>query len=1116
MTAPEEESPPVDLSPPARTGNVRTVRYQEHDEAVEALLAAYADVAAGTPVALGKRTSNLFRFPARTGWRLDVSRFDRVLAVDPANRTAEVQGMVTYERLVDATLPYGLMPLVVPQLKTITIGGAVAGLGIESSSFRNGLPHESVLEMEVLTGDGRIVVARPDNEHADLFAAVPNSYGTLGYILRLRIELEPVRPYVRLRHVPFGSADDCVATLARVCADRAYQGEPVDFVDGTVFSAGEQYLTLASFVDSAPSVSDYTGMAIYYRSIQSRREDHLSIHDYLWRWDTDWFWCSRAFGVQQRVVRQLWPKRYRRSDVYRRLVALDRRHQVSARIDRLRGLPQQEAVVQDVEIPVAQTPKFLDVFHRDVGISPIWLCPLRLRADHSWPLYPLDPGELYVNVGFWSTAPLAAGQPGDYHNRLVEDTVSALGRPQVVVLDGALSGRGVLATVQRPRVRRGEGDLRPTWAAAGSVRQGERGGVRRWDGRQHWRRYWPPAGTPRSASACSTAAWPVHRTPTTIIDVRSPAALAYIATARGDLGLARAYITGQIEVEGDLYTALGHLMKVDIQLCRWSNVCGSPRARRGRAAAPAAVAAAGGAPAGTDALARAGPGGHLPPLRRVQPLLRVAARPSMAYTCAVYPTPESTLEEAQFAKHDLVARKLDLRPGMRLLDVGCGWGGMVMHAAREYGVRALGVTLSRRQAEWAQKAIAEAGPDGTGRGAPPRLPRRGRTEFDAVSSIGLTEHIGLKGLRRYFDFLYSRLRPGGRLLNHCITEPTDGESVQKGWFINRYVFPDGDLTGVGRMIGHMQDSGFEVHHEENLRRALRPDDGRLVSQPRRRTGTRRWPRSGTARPGCGGCTWSASGWASSATASSCIRCWACARAATAFPAAARGSADRGGLEGRRLGRGSAGRHRLGRLGVGEGCGLNAMVRLGVGEVWPGRPVNAATMVLRDRDIHRGRDNRTRRSPWDCPGCTAMAAAAIWGVKPTNVSVELLFGAAGLAPAGRPPERCPPPSVAVPPSHWLIGRLLADRAAGGIGGGGRNVGVDDLLAASGSAAASLCPLEVGDGQHWQRRAVDCRRCPRWRRRWPGRAAWFATTPSVKAPQPSGSLLGQRPRRCAPGS
>jgi FAD/FMN-containing dehydrogenase len=358
---------------------------------------------------------------------LDVASLDRVLGVDPVTRTAQVQGMTTYETLVDATLAHGLMPLVVPQLKTITLGGAVAGLGIESSSFRNGLPHESVRELEVLTGDGRVVVATPEGEHAELFRAFPNSYGTLGYALRLVIDLEPVRPFVRLRHLRFATADECLGAIAQICRDGRHDGHAVDFLDGTVFSPDEQYLTVGTFVDSAPYTSDYTGMGIYYRSIAQRAEDFLSVRDYLWRWDTDWFWCSRALGVQRPLVRRLWPRRYRRSDVYRRIVAFDRRHQVSARLARMRGRRPDEPVVQDVEIPVDSTAKFLDIFHREVGITPVWLCPLRLRSTRVWPLYPLAPDELYVNVGFWSSVPARPGQADDHHNRLVEEAVHGLG-----------------------------------------------------------------------------------------------------------------------------------------------------------------------------------------------------------------------------------------------------------------------------------------------------------------------------------------------------------------------------------------------------------------------------------------------------------------------------------------------------------------------------------------------------------------------------------------------------------------------------------------------------------------------------------------------------------------
>jgi cyclopropane-fatty-acyl-phospholipid synthase len=190
--------------------------------------------------------------------------------------------------------------------------------------------------------------------------------------------------------------------------------------------------------------------------------------------------------------------------------------------------------------------------------------------------------------------------------------------------------------------------------------------------------------------------------------------------------------------------------------------------------------------------------------------------PSMTYTCAVYPTQEATLEEAQAEKYDLVARKLGLHEGMRLLDVGCGWGGMVRHAARHYGVRALGVTLSRQQATWAQEAIKRDGLDHLAEVRHLDYREVEERDFDAISSIGLTEHIGVGNYPAYFEKLRSLLTDGGRLLNHSITRPHN-RPTKTGAFIDRYVFPDGELTGSGRIITEIQDAGFEVRHEENLR-----------------------------------------------------------------------------------------------------------------------------------------------------------------------------------------------------------------------------------------------------------------------------------------------------------
>ena len=221
-----------------------------------------------------------------------------------------------------------------------------------------------------------------------------------------------------------------------------YGGERVDGVDGVAFEPGEYYLTLARWSDhpgGGATSSDYTGQQIYYKSIQQRETDLLTTYDYLWRWDTDWFWCSGAFGVQNPVIRRLWPARYRRSDFYHRLISLDHRFKVAEKIDRVRRQPPRERVVQDVEIPLERTATFLRWFAGNVGMSPVWLCPLKLRepgpasgevvADRHgsakpWPLYPLSPGQVYVNVGFWGTVPIVDGKVDGDVNRLVEAAVA--------------------------------------------------------------------------------------------------------------------------------------------------------------------------------------------------------------------------------------------------------------------------------------------------------------------------------------------------------------------------------------------------------------------------------------------------------------------------------------------------------------------------------------------------------------------------------------------------------------------------------------------------------------------------------------------------------------------
>lgn len=311
------------------------------------------------------------------------------------------------------------------------------------------------------------------------------------------------------------------------------------------------------------------------------------------------------------------------------------------------------------------------------------------------------------------------------------------------------------------------------------------------------------------------------------IDLLSPRGTTYLVTAPGELGMARAYISGDLGLRGvhpgDPYHLLNTLAtKLDFKRPSprvLANIVRSIGFERLMPIAPP-------------------PQEALPRWRRIAEGLRHSKTrdaeaihhhydvsntfyewvlgPSMTYTCAVYPHPDATLEEAQENKYRLIFDKLRLQPGDRLLDVGCGWGGMVRYAARR-GVRAIGATLSAEQAKWGQKAIEAEGLAELAEVRHSDYRDVRETGFDAVSSIGLTEHIGVSNYPAYFRFLKSKLRSGGLLLNHCITRHDNRSMFRAGSFTDRYVFPDGELTGSGRIITEIQDVGFEVLHAENFR-----------------------------------------------------------------------------------------------------------------------------------------------------------------------------------------------------------------------------------------------------------------------------------------------------------
>ena len=345
--------------------------------------------------------------------------FNQVLEVGEG--WVDAEGMTTYEDLTAACLAKGVMPAIVPQLKTITLGGAVAGVGIESSSHRYGLVHDTMLELDVLLGDGRVVTCTAQNEHADLFFGFPNSYGTLGYALRVKARTVPVARYVRLKHVRYDSGD----RFFRALGERL-DAKDADFVDGTVFSPREMYITLGRFTDTAPWASDYTYERIYYRSIAERDEDFLTTHDYIWRWDTDWFWCSKNVLAQNPLIRRIYGKARLGSRTYTRIMRWNSRVGITKKLERVIGL-HSESVIQDVDIPLPRAAEFLDFYAREIELWPMWTCPIGPQPHSGrFSLYPVK-DEWYVNFGFWDVKRTRERHAAGHFNRLIERKVVQLG-----------------------------------------------------------------------------------------------------------------------------------------------------------------------------------------------------------------------------------------------------------------------------------------------------------------------------------------------------------------------------------------------------------------------------------------------------------------------------------------------------------------------------------------------------------------------------------------------------------------------------------------------------------------------------------------------------------------
>lgn len=396
-----------------RTKPAGTCSREDHKKR---LAAASAEAKKPGPLRMFKATaSNTFRpqqiqTRVQANARLDLSGFVHVLEVNTAELWCDIEASATFETFVDALLPLGVAPLVVPELRTITVGGAIVGIGIESSSFRYGFFHDGLLEADILLASGDIVTLRPTGEYAELFHHVPNSLGSFGYLLRLRMRIQKVQPFVELTKTWYDSPESLIAAL-----EKESKLPENNYVDGVAFSDKGGMVVTGRFVKSVPPGQQAQAYGVwkqFYPTLLHEGTEYLPTEDYIWRWDADWFWVTQIFpGLSITLNRWLCGPAMLRSDMYK--VFND--FMISNIVGPLGLNKNEELVIQDIDIPLESSAEWIRKFLQVVpsvrigkirlqipgekhSSVPIWLCPVQGTA---FPLMPQDPNKLYINFGFW-------------------------------------------------------------------------------------------------------------------------------------------------------------------------------------------------------------------------------------------------------------------------------------------------------------------------------------------------------------------------------------------------------------------------------------------------------------------------------------------------------------------------------------------------------------------------------------------------------------------------------------------------------------------------------------------------------------------------------------------
>ena len=353
---------------------------------------------------------------------LDLNSFNQVIRVDTQNNFVEVEGMTTFYDLAKTTLKYNLLPAIVPELRNITIGGTISGLGIESSCFLFGMVHNAILECDVLTSTGEVITcSRTQNQ--ELFYLLPNSIGSVGYVLKCKFQLRQAKKYVKLRFIRFSEAQRYFTELKQKCNKKE-----CDFIDGVVYSKDHYVIIEGNLTDQLPLKEKPKNfkMAPFWRFIENKSHDEIfmTTWDYLWRWDTDAFWAVSGDWMgkltENKLFRFTLGRYFLRSHILGKLNHLKKKYLKSS------TLSKEEPILQDLCLDINKCSTFFGWYNEEIAVYPMWICPSSNTTETGkYVLHNFD-FDYLVDIGIYTGKERQKGKPKNYFNKLLEEKVIEL------------------------------------------------------------------------------------------------------------------------------------------------------------------------------------------------------------------------------------------------------------------------------------------------------------------------------------------------------------------------------------------------------------------------------------------------------------------------------------------------------------------------------------------------------------------------------------------------------------------------------------------------------------------------------------------------------------------